>query len=132
MIKRLFSSTPITITNCAWDKMTEILIQKNMPCFLFSAMSGGCNGFNYNLKLLDDNKYLQMYAKSHKIPLTILEKNAGKVVIDPMSEMYLLGTTIDYVKEDYDKGLFENRFTFTADKEVASSCGCGISFTPKD
>ena len=134
MIKRLFSSTPtpITITNCAWDKITEILAQKNMSCFIFSAVSGGCNGFNYNLKLLDETKYLQMYTKKRKIPLSILEKNTAKVVIDPMSEMFLLGTIIDYVKEDYDKGLFENKFIFTPDKELASSCGCGISFTPRD
>ena len=45
--------------------------------------------------------------------------------------MYLFGTTIDHISEDYKKGLFENKFVFLPDKNLASSCGCGISFTPK-
>ena len=49
-----------------------------------------------------------------------------------MSEMALLGTTIDYISEDYNQGVFENKFIFTPDKDYASSCGCGISFTPKN
>ena len=64
MIKRLFSSInklPITITNNAWNKMTEIIKKKNAASFLFSVVSGGCNGFNYDLKLLDKEKYKQVY-----------------------------------------------------------------------
>ena len=59
-----------------------------------------------------------------------LEKNVN-VLIDPMSEIFLIGTTIDYVKEDYSKGIFENKFVFVPDQTLASTCGCGISFTPK-
>jgi iron-sulfur cluster assembly accessory protein len=136
MIKRIFSSVavkyPITITNYAWDKMTEILKQKNKAYFIFSAASGGCNGFNYNLKLLDDEKYKQMRSEKSKITISHLKRNEANVIIDPMSEMFLLGTTIDYICEDYDNGIFESKFVFMPDKEFASSCGCGISFTPKD
>ena len=49
-----------------------------------------------------------------------------------MSEMYLIGTTIDYVKEDYNKGIFENKFIYNIDKKLASSCGCGVSFMPRN
>ena len=140
MIKRLFSSKynkfPITITNNAWNKITEIINKKNNTyCFLFSAISGGCNGFNYDLQLLNKDKYQQFYntyTNKGKIKPTIIEKNNVKVLIDPMSEMFLLGTTIDYIFEDYDKGIFENKFIFETDKNLASSCGCGISFTPKN
>ena len=48
-----------------------------------------------------------------------------------MSEMHLLGTTIDYIKEDYLKGQFESKFIFDVDKDLLMTCGCGISFTPK-
>ncbi len=48
-----------------------------------------------------------------------------------MGEFLLLGTTIDYIHEDYLNGVFENKFVFIPDKTLASSCGCGISFTPK-
>ena len=53
------------------------------------------------------------------------------IYIEPISEMYLIGTTIDYIEEDVNKGIFENKFVYKIDKNIASSCGCGISFTPK-
>ena len=129
MIKRLFSSVkkfPITITNKAWDKMSEIIEKKNAASFIFSAISGGCNGFNYDLKLLNKDRYKKIYDT-----YTTIDNNNTKILIDPLSEMALIGTTIDYISEDYDKGLFENKFIFIPDKNLASSCGCGISFTPK-
>jgi len=136
-MKRFFSSIqkcPISITDSAWKKMTEIISKKkNTVSFLFSAVSGGCNGFNYDLKLLDDKTYKKTkgtYSKG-KINPTIIKKGDAEVFIDPSSEMHLIGTTIDYITEDYDKGVFENKFIFVPDKELVSSCGCGISFTPK-
>ena len=44
--------------------------------------------------------------------------------------MYLLGTTIDYVSENYNFGEFESKFKFEINKESMTSCGCGISFSP--
>ena len=66
--------------------------------------------------------------------LTILTEPEGdkKVYIDPVSEMYLLGTTIDYMKEDYSKKIYENKFIYEVDKNLMTSCGCGISFSPKN
>jgi len=119
----------ISVTKQAWTKMSIILKQsKNTLGFIYSSSSGGCNGFNFNLGLLDK--------KTHGIInktkfLTILEDKETKLYIDPLSEMYLLGTTIDYITEDYSKGLFENKFTFDVDKELMTTCGCGTSFTPK-
>ena len=50
---------------------------------------------------------------------TIVEKNNIKILIDPTAEMYLFGTTIDHISEDYEKGLFENKFIFLPDKKIA-------------
>ena len=97
--------------------------------FLFSVTSGGCNGFNYDFNILGGDKYLELMNNKRKP--TIVEKNNIKILIDPTAEMYLFGTTIDHISEDYEKGLFENKFIFLPDKKIASSCGCGISFTPK-
>jgi iron-sulfur cluster assembly accessory protein len=136
MIKRLFStinSYSITITNAAWNKMDDIVKKKEDSTFLFSASSGGCNGYNYDLHLIDKEKYekiIMMY--SGKFKPTIMKKKNTKIVVEPVSEILLSGTTIDYVSEDYENGVFENKFVFTPDKKLASSCGCGISFTPKD
>ena len=100
---------------------------------MFSAVSGGCSGYNYNLELLNNSQHdaLHLEFSKGKFPCTILQHNDSKVIIDPISEMSLMGTTIDYVSENYSKGCFENKFVFLADKKHATTCGCGISFTPK-
>ena len=135
MIKRLFSTInkfPITVTTNAWDKISEISKIQSTDRFLFSATSGGCNGFNYKFKLLNDNEYEEMYnTHFQKLKPTVITRNNIEILVDPMSEMLLLGTRIDYISEDYPNGIFENKFVFIHDKTLASSCGCGISFTPK-
>ena len=74
---------------------------------------------------------MNTYRNSLKKIKHLLKQNDAKILIDPISEMTLMGTTIDYVSEDYDKDIFESKFVFTPNKDLASSCGCGISFMPK-
>jgi len=135
MIKRLFTSIkkfPITITDNAWNKMSDIIKKQNAKSFLFTANSGGCNGFNYQLDLLNEKKYNEFY-NNHKgkHKPTVIKNNNTMVLIDPIAEMILLGTTVDYVSSDYNKNIFESKFIFKPDQNFASSCGCGVSFTPK-
>ena len=52
--------------------------------------------------------------------------------IDPVSEDLLVGTTIDFQEEDYERGIFSSKFTFTPDKDLASACGCGVSFSRRE
>ena len=119
----------IQVTKNAWNKMSKILqLSNNKYGFIYSASSGGCNGFNFNLKLLDNELFKQItQTKFH----SVLNEGDTKLFIDPVSEMYLLGTTIDYVSEDFTKGEFESKFQFKINKDKMSSCGCGISFSPK-
>lgn len=138
MLKKCFATQKnkplISVTSAAWKKIDEIIQKKQAHSFLFSAIPGGCNGFNYNLKLLDETNFKKTfneYTNGNKIKSTIIENNNSKIFVDPLSEMFLLGTTIDYIDEDYDKGIFENKFIFLPNKELMSTCGCGISFTPK-
>jgi len=119
----------IQVTVNAWQKISEIMIQSNNKYgLMYSASSGGCSGFNFDLGLLDKPTYKKMSKMKY---VTILTDVNAKVYVDPMSEMHLLGTTIDYIKEDYSQGQFENKFIFEVDKDLLSTCGCGISFTPK-
>jgi iron-sulfur cluster assembly accessory protein len=119
----------IHITRGAWTKMSQIIgYTKNKYGFLYSASSGGCNGFNFELNLLDKKRYRDI---SHQKFHTVLKEKNTKVYVDPVSEMFLLGTTIDYVSQDYSKGEFESRFKFIINKDTMTSCGCGISFSPK-
>ena len=65
-------------------------------------------------------------------PTPIMQiNNNTKLVIEPLSEMLLLGTTIDYIEEDYSNDIYESKFIYTPQKDKATSCGCGISFSPK-
>jgi len=119
---------PITVTNNAWKKINDILKTNNDVAMIFSADGGGCNGFNYNLKPMKEKEFKVVQSESEKIKHSILKNGESKIVIDPLSEMLLLGTTIDYIREDYQKGIYESKFVFVPDKKVASTCGCGISF----
>ena len=123
------SSLPITVSPNACDKMTHILRGSNKYAFLFFATGGGCNGFNYKLDLINEKKFDNISGEQ-PIP-TIVSNSNIHVVIEPMSEMLLLGTTIDFIEENYSENIFESRFIFTPEKNFATSCGCGISFSPK-
>ena len=118
----------INVTKTAWKKINSICKKSNNNNFLFSVTSGGCNGFNFNLNLLHDNEYKKIIKNK---PSIISNENTN-IYIEPLSEMYLIGTTIDYIEEDINKGIFENKFVYKIDKNIASSCGCCISFMPKN
>jgi len=120
---------PIIVTNNAWKKIGYILNSTKKPAFLFSADGGGCNGFNYNLRAID-NQELDSFT-NQRIKPTMFENSGRKLVIDPLSEMLLLGTTVDYIKEDFSNQIFESKFTFKPQKDLASTCGCGTSFSMK-
>ena len=69
----------INISNNAWYKMNNIIKSQNAKGFLFSAVSGGCNGLNYNLELIKDQTQIDKIT-SEKIKYTkntsILQKNS--------------------------------------------------------
>ena len=133
MIKRFFSTIskqPIIVTNSAWRKIDSILQQKENHLFYFSATSGGCNGFNYDLNIITMSDYFNMTERL-KIFTLLENENKSQMFVDPDAEILLFGTTIDYVKEDWNKGIFESKFIFIPDKNLVTSCGCGVSFTPK-
>ena len=124
--------TNIAVTKDAWIKMSSILNKsQNKYGFIYSASSGGCNGFNFVLELLNENIYHSIIKNKFLTILTENEINETKLYVDPISEMNLLGTSIDYITEDYSIGQFENKFIFNVDKELMTTCGCGTSFTPK-
>ena len=74
--------------------------------------SGGCAGMTYVME----------YAKEIKPDEEIIEDKGVKVLIDPKAVMYLLGTEMDYKKEQ-----FSSQFVFKNPNET-ERCGCGESF----
>ena len=77
-----------------------------------SVKSGGCAGMSYVME----------YAKDFKKGDEIIEDKGVKVFIDPSAVMYLLGTEMDYKKEE-----FSSTFVFKNPNET-ERCGCGESF----
>lgn len=116
----------IKITRMAWNKIGTVLNQSNKHSFLFSATGGGCNGYNYKFELIDQNKFSSIVKESKILP-TIVENNSHKILIDPLSEFLLIGTTIDF-----EETICESKFKFLPNKKMAHSCGCGTSFSPKN
>ena len=74
--------------------------------------SGGCAGMSYIME----------YAKDVKPNEEIVEDKGVKVLIDPKAIMYLLGTEMDYKKEE-----LSSTFVFKNPNET-ERCGCGESF----
>ena len=139
--KRYFSDVKIkpviSVTENAWKKINTILSNdknNNNKSMLLDIKSGGCNGFNYIFTTFNSNetriKDADKYNKYSIVQSPFNKDN--KIYIEPIAEFYVLGTKIDYVQEDYSKNIFESKFIFIPDKNLATNCGCGISFSLKN
>lgn len=120
------SNHNIKITESAWNKISKILKKTEGNSFIFSAKGGGCNGFNYDFRSINDEEFNKIIFDSGKIKPTILENNNSKIIIDPLSEFLLINTCIDYYEN-----IYESKFIFKRDKSMVTSCGCGTSFSIK-
>tara|TARA_B110000211_G_scaffold65605_1_gene75599 strand:- start:3141 stop:3524 length:384 start_codon:yes stop_codon:yes gene_type:complete len=120
------------VTYRAWNKINDILRYSMNDSMIYSAKSGGCNGFSFKVDVLDNNLKVDLDTK--KIQPTILYSPIGdyqKIYIEPTSELFLYNTEIDYIHEDYRKQQFESKFIFNIDTDIMSGCGCGTSFNMK-
>ena len=109
----------LTVSQNAWKELKKISKLNKESNFLLSTSSGGCNGFNYNFKICNSLNYNKVF------------NNNINIYIDPLSEMFLIGTKIDFINKDYSKNIFESKFTFIPSDKFYS-CGCGKSFSEKN
>ena len=104
----------ITLTDNAASRIKDIM-SKNENKSLgvrVGVKSGGCAGMSYIME----------YAKEINPNDEVIEDKGVKVFIDPGAIMYLLGTEMDYKKEQY-----SSSFIFKNPNET-ERCGCGESF----
>jgi iron-sulfur cluster insertion protein len=104
----------VFLTKGAAKKVLEIRgeeeIESEMALRL-RVVGGGCSGFSYDLYFDEQTPMDREY-----------HIEDVRVVVDEMSLMYLVGTTIDYVESLAGAGFkFEN-------PNVKATCGCGSSF----
>ncbi len=103
----------ISLSENAANRIKEIMSNdKNSLGVRVGVKSGGCAGMSYIME----------YAKSINPNDEVIEDKGVKVFIDSGAIMYLLGTEMDYKKEQ-----FSSSFVFKNPNET-ERCGCGESF----
>ena len=104
----------ITLSDNAAQRIKEIMANAKDPSIgvRIGVKSGGCAGMSYIME----------YAKSSNSNDEVIEDKGVKVLSDPGAVMYLLGTEMDYKKEE-----LSSTFVFKNPNET-ERCGCGESF----
>ena len=108
------SDALVTLTARATDKLKEIITEQGRDGLALRVYvtPGGCSGFSYGMTFADE-----LDAED-----AVIEHEGVRVVVDPMSAMYLRGSEIDFVD-----ALMGGGFALRNPNAV-SSCGCGQSF----
>ncbi|MDC0043673.1 iron-sulfur cluster assembly accessory protein [Candidatus Pelagibacter sp.] len=98
----------------AAERIKEIMSsdENNSIGVRVAVKSGGCAGMSYVME----------YTKKINPNDEIIEDKGVKLFIDAAAVMYLLGTEMDYKKEE-----FSSNFVFNNPNET-ERCGCGESF----
>ena len=104
----------ITLTDNAASRIKDIMSKDENKSLgvRVGVKSGGCAGMSYIME----------YAKEVNPNDEVIEDKGVKVFIDAGAIMYLLGTEMDYKKEE-----FSSTFVFKNPNET-ERCGCGEAF----
>ena len=104
----------ISITDNAVARMKFLLQGRNKASLgiKVGVKKGGCSGLTYVVEFADNEEVADIK----------LEKDGIVIYIDPKAELFILGTEMDYVKEQFSEG-----FVFKNPNEKGR-CGCGESF----
>jgi iron-sulfur cluster assembly protein len=104
----------VAMTARAADKLKEIIAKQGRDDIALRVYvtPGGCSGFSYGMT----------FAEGSEEDDTLVEQDGVRIVVDPMSAMYLKGSEIDFVD-----ALMGGGFALRNPNAV-SSCGCGQSF----
>ena len=104
----------IKLSDSAASRIKEIMsgTENNSLGVRVAVKSGGCAGMSYVME----------YTKEINPNDEVIEDKGVKVFVDAAAVMYLLGTEMDYKKEE-----FSSSFVFNNPNET-ERCGCGESF----
>ena len=108
----------VSMTSRATDKLKEIIVKQGRTDLALRVYvtPGGCSGFSYGMT----------FAEGVEEGDAVIAHEGVKIVVDPMSAMYLKGSEIDFVD-----ALMGGGFALRNPNAV-SSCGCGQSFKTAD
>lgn len=105
----------VQFTESAATKIKEMAAKQHLEDHGIRVMivGGGCSGFSYDLD----------FENAEKPGDEIVEQYGLRIYVDPMSEQYLEGTTVDYVESLEFAGFQFNN------PNAKRTCGCGSSFS---
>lgn len=109
------AATPlVSMTARAADKLKEIIAKQGREDLSLRVYvtPGGCSGFSYGMT----------FAEGLDEGDALVEQDGVRIVVDPMSALYVKGSEIDFVD-----ALMGGGFALRNPNAV-SSCGCGQSF----
>ena len=104
----------ITVSDKALIRIRELLQKREKPALgiKVNVQTGGCSGLKYKIEYADEILKFD----------EIVEIEDLKIIIDSKAVIYLLGSEMDFVADDYKAG-----FVFSNPNEKGK-CGCGESF----
>lgn len=113
--ERIDEAPPLIFTEAAARKVRGLIDEEGNPGLMLRVFvaGGGCSGFQYGFT----------FDESIQDGDTEVENGGVKLLIDPMSVMYLQGAEIDYTE-----GLEGAQFVIRNPNAV-TTCGCGQSFS---
>jgi iron-sulfur cluster assembly protein len=105
----------VTLTEAAAERVREILAKADKPYagLRVGVKNGGCAGQEYILE----------YAAEQGPLDEVVEDKGVKILIEPTSVLFLLGSEIDY-----EASKLSSKFVFRNPNET-DACGCGESVT---
>jgi iron-sulfur cluster assembly protein len=108
----------VSMTARAADKLKEVLEKQGRTDLALRVYvtPGGCSGFSYGMT----------FAEGTEEGDQVIEQDGVRIVVDPMSAMYLKGSEIDFVD-----ALMGGGFALR-NPNATSTCGCGQSFKTAD
>ena len=98
----------LQITDSAKEYLTSMTESESKRFAFLSVLGGGCSGFQYKWELTDKEE-----------DGIVVE---DILVVDKIAEMFVIGCTVDYVKE------FGGSYLKVVNPNAKASCGCGESF----
>lgn len=109
------AADPIDFTESAAEKLKTLIAEEENDRLMLRVYvtGGGCSGFQYGFA----------FDEEHQEDDTEVMRDGVKLVVDPLSFQYLVGSEVDYVEN-----LEGSRFT-VKNPNATSTCGCGASFS---
>lgn len=116
----------VEITTSCRDRLRELSAQRGKSVTLrVTVDGGGCSGFQYAFQLQDWDALPEIKNLESDGDILIKQDDVA-VIVDTLSLAYIAGSKVDYVQE-----MISSSFRITDNPNSESSCGCGVSFSPK-